>query len=127
MRQPVPKMRTLFLRRAPLDLTRRCTRCVASAGKTAYDIAVGVGLEGMKALLAPGGGAASASDGVAAADGSNVWEAAVDRSSGNTYYWNKVTRETTWKLPAGAVVAGAGAGRHADGESAPDTKRARLE
>ena len=34
-----------------------------------------------------------------------MWRSAVDPNSGRTYYWNTVTRETSWRLPADAALA----------------------
>lgn len=37
-------------------------------------------------------------------DASNHWHPKTDKRTGRTYYYNKATRKTVWKLPPGAVV-----------------------
>ena len=65
-----------------------------------------------------GSGTATAGDGVATgaataaaeptdAEVSSAWEAAVDDDSGNTYWYNAVTGETTWVDPATAAAQAA--------------------
>eukprot|EP00466_Bigelowiella_natans_P017968 jgi/Bigna1/88327/estExt_fgenesh1_pg.C_300161 len=49
--------------------------------------------------------ASAAAEAIKAGEMPDVWAPAIDEASGRTYYWNYLTRETTWEKPdRGAVV-----------------------
>jgi len=56
-----------------------------------------------KMNFAGGGGANTTTQ--APAPGAGPWEAVKDESSGDTYWWNPATGETTWDQPPGAPAA----------------------
>jgi phage tail tube protein FII len=56
-----------------------------------------------------------------------AWSAALDESSGSTYYRNAVTEEVVWELPDGASLAAPAADAPAAAADAVDTWSAVLD